>query len=74
VSKSALSHEKTLQSLATRLGPTEALVVGNLTGGFPLLVSIGPLPQGFPATGQTRSFWDAKDASDQDARPQALAA
>lgn len=74
VAKSALSDEETLQSLATGLGPTEALMVGKLTGGFPLLVSIGPLPGEFPSTGQTRSLWDAGDEADQDEPPQAIAA
>ena len=67
-----MSDEETLQALATGLGPTEAMVVGNLTGGFPLLVKIDPLPEGFPATGQTRSFWDGADLPGEEP-PQALA-
>ena len=55
------------------LGPKEALMIGNVTGGFPLLVDIGPLPDGFPSTGQTRSFWD-NDQVDEEEPPQALAA
>jgi len=47
------------------------LIVGKLTGGFPLLVRIGPLPAEFTSTGQTRSFWDAGDAGEP---PQAVAA
>ena len=74
VSKSALSDEETLQSLATGLGPTEALIVGKLTGGFPLVVNIGPLPGEFPSTGQTRSFWDAQDAEDDEEPPATIAA
>jgi hypothetical protein len=58
VAKSALSDEDTLQSLAVGLRMTEALIVGRLTAGFPLVVEINALPDGFPATGFTRSFWD----------------
>jgi hypothetical protein len=58
VAKSALSDEDTLQSLAVGLRMTEALIVGRLTGGFPLVVEISALPDGFPATGFTRSYWD----------------
>lgn len=64
MAKSALSDEETLQPLATELGPTEALIVGKLTGGFPLLVCIGPLPAEFPSTGQTRSSRDAGDVEE----------
>jgi hypothetical protein len=39
--------------------------VGRLTEGFPLVVDINPLPDGFPATGFTWSFWDrGQDADD----------
>jgi DNA helicase HerA-like ATPase len=58
VAKSALSDEETLQSLAVGLRMTEALIVGQSTAGFPLVVEIGALPEGFPATGFTRSYWD----------------
>jgi len=74
VAKSALSNEETLQPLASELGPTEALIVGKLTGGFPLLVCIGPLPAEFPSTGQTRSSRDAGDAGDAEEPLQAVTA
>jgi hypothetical protein len=46
------------------LPPKHALVVGKLTNDFPLVVAIDPLPEGFPATGITRSFWtEAKRAA-----------
>jgi hypothetical protein len=48
------------------LRKTEALVVGRLTAGFPLVVEISALPDGFPATGFTRSFWDAGEAEGPD--------
>jgi hypothetical protein len=57
IAKCSLSDEETLQSLAVGLGPTEALLVGRLTGGFPLVVDIDDLPAGWPETGVTRSFW-----------------
>ncbi len=71
VAKSALSDEDTLQSLAIGLRKTEALVVGRLTAGFPLVVEISALPEGFPATGFTRSFWD-RGHSGADEEPPAL--
>lgn len=58
IAKCSLSDEDTLQSLAVGLRPTEALVVGRLTGGFPMVVDIDGLPPGWPATGVTRSFWN----------------
>lgn len=51
VSRSALSDEDALQSLAVGLRQTEALLVGPLTEGFPLVVDINALSDGFPATG-----------------------
>jgi uncharacterized protein DUF87 len=59
IGKCSLSEEDTLQSLAVALGPTQALVVGRITANFPLVVEVLPLPEGFPATGATRSFWAA---------------
>ncbi len=58
ISRSALSDEETLQSLAVGLGQRDAMIVGRLTGGFPIVAQIGPLPAGYPSTGATRSFWD----------------
>lgn len=58
IAKSSVSDEDTLQSLAMSLGPHQALVVGRLTGQFPLVVQIAPLPDNWPSTGRTRSFWD----------------
>lgn len=62
IAKCSLSDEDTLQSLAISLGPTEALVVGRLTGNFPLVVEIDALPEAFPATGVTRSFWTGRQS------------
>jgi hypothetical protein len=59
ISKSALSDEDTLESLAVGLGATQALFIGRVTDKYPLVVDVDPLPDGFPATGATRSFWDA---------------
>jgi hypothetical protein len=58
IAKCSLSDDDTLQALAGSLGATEALVVGKLTSGFPLVVTVDPLPADFPATGRTRSYWD----------------
>lgn len=57
IAKSSLSDEDTLESLATGLGATQALIVGRITNNFPLVCEIDPLPATFPATGVTRSFW-----------------
>jgi hypothetical protein len=40
------------------LGKRDAMIVGRLTGGFPIVVQALPLPDGYPTTGATRSFWD----------------
>lgn len=58
ISKSALSDEDTLESLAVGLGATQALFIGRVTDKYPLVVEVDDLPAGFPATGATRSFWD----------------
>lgn len=58
IAKCSLSDEDTLQSLAVGLRSTEALIVGRVTGNFPLVVEIDQLPAGYPQTGATRSFWD----------------
>jgi hypothetical protein len=60
IGKCSLSDEDTLQSLAVSLRPTQALIVGRLTGNFPLVVEIESLPQTFPPTGVTRSFWSRR--------------
>jgi DNA helicase HerA-like ATPase len=63
IAKCSLSDEETLQSLAVGLRPTEALVIGRLTRGFPLVVDIDNLPAGWPPTGATRSFWTDRGAA-----------
>jgi hypothetical protein len=63
IAKSAVSDEDTLKSLAMSLGARHALVVGRLTGNFPLVIEIDPLPDDFPETGVTRSFWDEREAA-----------
>jgi DNA helicase HerA-like ATPase len=56
IAKSAVSDEDTLRSLAIGLPRDHAMIVGRLTSNFPLMMQIDPLPEGFPATGITRSF------------------
>jgi DNA helicase HerA-like ATPase len=63
IAKCSLSDEDTLHSLAVGLRPTEALVVGRVTRGFPLVVEVDALPAGWPPTGVTRSFWDDGSAA-----------
>lgn len=62
IAKSALSDDDTLQSLAVGLGQREAMIVGRSTGGFPIVVDVLALPDGYPTTGATRSFWDGPDS------------
>lgn len=57
VGRCSLSDEDTLESLAVTLGQTQALIVGRITGNFPLVATINNLPGNFPTTGETRSFW-----------------
>jgi len=58
IARSALSDENTLQSLAMGLGARHAMVIGQLTDNYPVVVEVHPLPTGYPTTGATRSFWD----------------
>ena len=58
IARSSVSDEDTLQSIAASLGPGQALIVGRLTGQYPLIVEIDALPDSWPVTGRTRSFWD----------------
>lgn len=58
VSKNSFTDEDTIESFATRLPERHALIVGNLTDRYPLIVEILDLPPGVPPTGRTRSTWD----------------
>jgi len=44
IARSALSDDDTLQSLAVGLDPRDAMIVGRVTGGFPIAVRVLPLP------------------------------
>lgn len=58
VSNNSFTDEETIRSFATRLPQHHALIVGNVTQRYPLIVEILDLPDGVPASGQTRSTWD----------------
>lgn len=58
VSKNSFTDEDTIDSFATRLPERHALIIGNLTDRYPLIVEILDLPPGVPPTGRTRSTWD----------------
>jgi uncharacterized protein len=58
VAKSALTDSETLEAFAIALPPHYALMTGAVTKRFPIVVHVGPLPTGTPATGVTQSFWD----------------
>ena len=61
VSKSSFTDEATIESFATRMPKNHALVVGNVTDRYPLVVQVEDLPEGVPRSGQTRSTWDRFD-------------
>jgi hypothetical protein len=58
VSKNSFTDEDTIQSFATRMPEHHALIVGQITDRYPLVVKIEDLPEGIPPTGRTRSTWD----------------
>lgn len=58
VSKNSFTDEDTIESFATRMPERHALIVGNVTDRYPLVLSIDALPEGVPPTGETRSTWD----------------
>jgi hypothetical protein len=58
VSRNSFTDEATTESFATRMPARHAMVVGNVTDRYPLVLSVDPLPSGVPTTGRTRSTWD----------------
>jgi hypothetical protein len=58
VSKNAFADQETIESFATRMPEHDALLIGNLTDRYPLVVEIPPLPAVVHGTGRTRSTWD----------------
>lgn len=55
--RNSFTDAETLTALATRLKPRHALIVGNLTDRYPLVVSVDDLPEGVPRSGVTKSTW-----------------
>jgi|SRR5579859_818812 len=58
VSNSSFTDEETIRSFATRMPRHHALIIGNITSRYPLVVRVDNLPDNVPASGQTRSTWD----------------
>jgi hypothetical protein len=58
VSKNSFTDEDTIQSFATRMPERHALILGNVTDRYPLVVRVEPLPANVPPTGRTRSTWE----------------
>jgi KaiC/GvpD/RAD55 family RecA-like ATPase len=58
VSKNSFTDEDTIESFATRLPERHALIVGNVTDRYPLVVEVLPLPPDIQPTGRTKSTWD----------------
>jgi hypothetical protein len=54
----SFTDEDTIQSFATRMPYGHALVMGNVTERYPLIVNVDPLPEDMPPTGRTKSTWD----------------
>lgn len=69
VSKNSFTDEDTIQSFATRMPVHHALIVGSVTGRYPLVVKVDPLPEGVPPTGETRSTWGRFAGDRQPATP-----
>jgi hypothetical protein len=65
VSKNSFTDEDTINSFATRLPERHALIIGNVTDKYPLVVEILDLPTGVSPTGRTRSTWDRFAQADQ---------
>lgn len=61
VSKNSFTDEDTIQSFATRMPVRHALIMGNVTDRYPLIVKIDDLPEGVSPTGRTKSTWDRFD-------------
>jgi hypothetical protein len=58
VSKNSFTDEETIHSFATRMPAYHALLIGDITERYPLVVHVDPLPASVPRTGVTRSTWD----------------
>jgi len=58
VSKNSFTDEDTIESFATRLPERHALIIGNVTDRYPLVVEVLPLPPDIQPTGRTKSTWD----------------
>jgi DNA helicase HerA-like ATPase len=58
VSRNSFTDEATIESFATRMPQRHAMIVGNVTDRYPLVLSVDPLPANVPTTGRTRSTWD----------------
>jgi len=58
VSKNSFTDEATIESFATRMPVHHALIMGNVTDRYPLIVSIDDLAADIPPSGETKSTWD----------------
>jgi len=57
VSKNSFTDEETIECFATRMLPTNALIIGKITQKYPLIVNVNCLPESVGPTGVTRSTW-----------------
>jgi hypothetical protein len=65
VSKNSFTDEDTIQSFATRMPERHALIIGNVTNRYPLVVEVARLPEEIPPTGQTRSTWERFESEEE---------
>lgn len=70
VSKNSFTDEATIESFATRMPERHALIIGNVTERYPLVVRVEPHPDNVPRTGRTRSTWDRFESQQQPAAHQ----
>jgi len=58
VSKNSFTDEDTIESFATRMPVHHALIMGNVTDRYPLVVHVDDLADDIPRSGETKSTWD----------------
>lgn len=58
VSRNSFTDQDTIESFATRMPERHALIIGDVTDRYPLVVAVDPLPADVPPSGRTRSTWD----------------
>lgn len=68
ISKSALTDQETMASFIRRLRHHHALVLGEVTGQYPIIIRVDPL-QGVNTAGETQFFFKPKEGNSQRVLP-----